>query len=419
MVKKNLGLRFCSPWLFLVLVFVVTLSGKVGAAEGDSCECEPAACGECFEQQGVTFYTAKCDGGAKVKSCSRPTCVILDPLPGACGKFAAQAKEQGLQARRRPASASKRESFQSPTEIAIQKKEVGTVKVVRGLAWVVDDKGNKRKAEAGGAVHEGEALVTGKDTKLQMEFKDTNIINVSADSNVELKQVDYQERNEDKRTIINLIKGRVRNKVKQKYKGANSFYRVETRGAVAGVRGTDFVVSRLGDNGGSRDITKVETIEGAVAFAQRDSKDEVSINAGETASFVIAANTNSQVFDDQEIKEFIAKGYMTPVYKLTAQELQALDWETRIKDKETRSVASESQGGEDICDMPLAKLNQCSWRCENNPKGEKRCRTDLPQVNCVRTRCNANGEWAEESRMPASFYDICDANKVKVGPCDY
>jgi hypothetical protein len=73
-----------------------------------------------------------------------------------------------------------------------------------------------------------------------------------------------------------------------------------------------------------------------------------------------------------------------------------------------------------ICEAPIAKYNQCAWICEGNPKKESRhCRLELPQVHCVRKRCNANGKWAEESRLPASTEGLCKTADPQIGTCDY
>jgi len=67
----------------------------------------------------------------------------------------------------------------------------------------------------------------------------------------------------------------------------------------------------------------------------------------------------------------------------------------------------------------VGKFNQCSWSCKNNPKGEKSCRTDLPEVSCVRQRCNAAGDWTDMNRMPSSYGSECPSSGFKVKACDY
>jgi hypothetical protein len=72
-----------------------------------------------------------------------------------------------------------------------------------------------------------------------------------------------------------------------------------------------------------------------------------------------------------------------------------------------------------ICKKPEGHLNQCAWHCENNPKKAKVCRLDKPKVVCVRTRCNANGDWAEETKIAVDSGARCPSRGFAVNECDY
>ncbi len=72
-----------------------------------------------------------------------------------------------------------------------------------------------------------------------------------------------------------------------------------------------------------------------------------------------------------------------------------------------------------ICEAPFAKFNECAWFCLNNPKGQKNCRVELEKVSCVRKRCNANGQWGEEWRLPASVSGRCETAAPMIRQCDY
>src|SRR6056297_2626223 len=71
-----------------VLLFVfasLTLSFSLfGERAHASCNCPKIDCSPCEKQDGLTFYSEKCDGPAGIRSCSRPTCVPKDPLPASC-----------------------------------------------------------------------------------------------------------------------------------------------------------------------------------------------------------------------------------------------------------------------------------------------------------------------------------------------
>ncbi len=71
-----------------------------------------------------------------------------------------------------------------------------------------------------------------------------------------------------------------------------------------------------------------------------------------------------------------------------------------------------------ICAKPQGKLNQCVWRCENNPKSEKkRCRVEKAKVKCVRERCDAQGRWSDRIEIIPS-QSPCQVAPV-VRACDY
>ncbi len=367
--------------------------------EDISCECPKTDCGPCAEEQGLTFYSEKCGPSAtKVKSCARPTCIPMENPPASCKKADASATDP-----RKPASAA------TETGKNVERgPEIGTIKQVDGVAWQKWPDGTRVKASPGMELHERDTLQTEKDGKVQVEFKDGNLVQVQNDSMVKIDQYEMVE--EKRKAVINLLKGQIRSQVKQKYNGQTTSYQIRTKTAVAGVRGTDFVASY---KEGEKVETEIKTLEGRVVLANLDYSQSLAVSEGEQASYVVAANS---VFGSDEINEFVARGYMTPVHKMTPAEITKLAKSTSVGEAAKREIASAKKN---ICREPKAELNQCSWKCENNPKGEKTCRTDLPSVSCVRTRCNANGEWAEETRTPASAHDQCGAQGHKVAPCDY
>lgn len=375
----------------------------------DDCACPPVDCGKCASPEGVTFFTDKCAGGTRVKSCTRPTCLPLNPPPSGC---VVAAQGRGAEDRG-PASLPNTLALSNPQKIEVRTgPEIGVAVGVTGQVWVVDSLGAKTTLSDGVKLRVGDKLVAGPDGRTKVTFTNGNEIFIAPNTELELTQVDSPH-SDSKKTLLGLLKGKVRNKVQQKYKGADSFYRVQTRGAVAGVRGTDFVISY---ETSERLITKVETLKGEVQLSELSGEQSVGVGAGQYASYVVAAN-DAQVFDQEDISEFVARGYMTPVYELSAADVKAIEKSTATVE---RSLASTSpKDTSPICASPRGQLNECSWVCENNPKGSARCRTDLPQVNCLRRRCNANGEWKEDSRLPASLHEACQAEQIRVAPCDY
>lgn len=390
--------RALTPCLFAATALFLTPTYSVLADPSPgNCECPKLDCGPCAEEQGLTFYSEKCGPSeAQVKSCARPTCVPLENPPATC-----QSKTRAPQSQ--PATAAK-----TPVQTPERGGVIGVVKSVEGVAWLKFPDGTKQPVAASLEIRERDSLQTEKNGRVHVEFKDGNLVQVQNDSIV---RVTEYEMNEDKRkAVIELLKGQMRNQVKQKYNGTTSSYQIKTKTAVAGVRGTDFVVDY---KEGDKVETQIRTIEGKVVLANKDFSQSLEVGAGDQGSYVVAAN---EVFGQDEINDFVARGYMTPVYRMSTKEIEQLVKSTSAPGAGSRQAAAVKHN---ICASPKAELNQCAWSCQNNPKGEKTCRTDLPQVNCLRRRCNANGEWSEESRMPSSFQEKCDPIGTKVAPCDY
>lgn len=383
-------------WILLAsLMAFVGLPGLTPAADLASCECPKLDCGQCAEEQGLTFYSEKCGAdGAQVKSCARPTCVPLENPPTSCKSVPKQADVS---------------KSSEPAKKAVQERgaEVATVKTLVGSAWVKLPDGTRNPAAVGTVIRERDTLETEPTSKLEVEFKDGNVVHVQSESKVRVNE--YELAAEKRKAVLDLLKGQIRNQVKQKYNGETSSYQIRTKTAVAGVRGTDFVASY---NEGDKVETEIKTIEGKVVLASKDFSDSLEVSAGQQAAYVVASNS---VFGDDDINEFVARGYMTPVYKMSEAEVKKLAAATMVSKASAREVAALKK----ICNEPKGELNQCQWKCENNPKGEKTCRTDLQQVSCIRKRCNANGLWAEETRLPAALSEQCQAKDTKVAPCDY
>lgn len=409
-------------WLLALSLWSLNFAETVGQAQEVSCECPKLECDTCHDEQGVTFYSEKCGfKNSKVKSCARPTCVPVDPLPKQC-EYVKKGGTDGvvIAGTQTPAppvapNENKEVAKTAPAVELVEARgaEVATAKIVKGKVWQQLPDGQKLELKENARVHEKDIILTEKDSEAQIAFDDGNISNVQANSKLKIQQYDKSDK-KDGKAILDLLSGKIRTQVNKKYDGKNSYFQVKTKAAVAGVRGTDFVVTyQVIDQ--QKIETKVETLEGRVVLASKDDTEKVEIGAGEGSSFLVAAN-EGEIFDEDEITDFVARGYMTPVYKMSEADLKKLDKDTGFG-LNGRNVAAAKE--KPVCNSPKGEFNQCVWSCVNNPKGESKCRTDLPQVNCVRKRCDAEGQWSDEQRLPASFHDSCKPDGDRVGPCDY
>ena len=183
---------------------------------------------------------------------------------------------------------------------------------------------------------------------------------------------------------------------------------MKTKTAVAGVRGTDFVMSYDRESKAS----EIDTLSGAVEMtaqnASETSGDPILVSAGEGCS-------TSVKLDFSEI---------SGVKKLDAKTLRSLDQLTEVNEIGTNAshekVREEelSARNSSICQAPSADFKECAWFCERNPKNEKKCRTDLKDVSCIRKMCGANGLWISPTRMPSSESTQCHGGAEPIkGPC--
>lgn len=160
----------------------------------------------------------------------------------------------------------------------------GVLRVVKGNVQIKSGKtGQTGKARLGAEVYPKDTIITGKDSRAKIVMVDNNEINISPDSNVEIKNYEFNPAEGKKDVLLNVIYGKVRSKVEQKYDGKSSKFQVKTPSAVAGVRGTDFITGYSP----ATQATSVVTFHGAVELglptAGGGISNAVSVTPGKTA----------------------------------------------------------------------------------------------------------------------------------------
>lgn len=414
--------------LVIAFFFTVVLALPALAAEPSpsvvSCECEQSACGACEVETGTTFYSAKCGvNESKVKSCKKPTCTAVENQKQCLAELAAKSGEKVAQ--ETPAvSAPAPDVSRAPAS----EKPAGEVIQMEGSAVIKHLRGNSESVRLKMPVFEGDQIETRADGKVKVRLHDgpddsssTELIAV-ANTRVRVELAKFKPEKNVRQVTLNLLNGKLRSRVHQKYDTPENTYVVRTRSAVAGVRGTDFVASF--EPGPEEWRSEIRTLEGKVNLSggrgEAGAK-QVDVPAGTYASFVITAPPPAA--DETEIVALIASGSMGSLYKMTDDESKSLDDMTEFrapqgaKSKDGDRAVASTGGADGVCAEPHGEFNQCSWTCEGNPPGEKKCRTDLTNVKCVRRLCRANGQWAEPKRLPASQTDYCQPDKPVVRAC--
>lgn len=143
-----------------------------------------------------------------------------------------------------------------------QKME-GVFMVVKGDIKVVSKDGSQSGAKVGKKVSQGDTIVSGPDSRAKVVMTDKNVLNISPDSKIMIEK--YENDGKDNKNVeLNVLYGKVRASVEQKYDGEKSKFNVKTPSAVAGVRGTDFITGYSSQT----KQTSITTFAGSVAVGQ-------------------------------------------------------------------------------------------------------------------------------------------------------
>jgi len=128
----------------------------------------------------------------------------------------------------------------------------GAADIGRGGAWA--------PAAVGMVVQLGDQLRTGSDGQLKVVFRDDSVIDLSPNSSLVVDEQVFQPDASRFSSVVRLLQGKARALVSGYYKTPGAAYEVETPTAVAGVRGTSFMVAYNPD----LDATDVIGIRGQI-----------------------------------------------------------------------------------------------------------------------------------------------------------
>ena len=118
----------------------------------------------------------------------------------------------------------------------------GLFMVVKGSVKVISGKDKSTNiAKVGSKVFSGDTVVTEKDSRAKIVMADRNVLQLSPDTKFEITNYKTSEVESERTAQLALMQGKVRAQVEQKYGEKNKF-EMRTPTAVAGVRGTQYVV---------------------------------------------------------------------------------------------------------------------------------------------------------------------------------
>jgi hypothetical protein len=160
----------------------------------------------------------------------------------------------------------------------------GVLRVVKGDVQIKSAKtGQTTKARLGQEIYPKDSIITGKDARAKIVMVDNNEINVAPESQIEIKNYEYDPAQNKKDVLLNVLYGKVRSKVEQKYDGKTSKFEIKTPSAVAGVRGTDFLTGYDPATKATRVVTFRGAVELGLPGPNGSITNSVSVTPGKTA----------------------------------------------------------------------------------------------------------------------------------------
>jgi len=229
---------------------------------------------------------------------------------------------------------------------------VGFVAASRGDAQV-----NAQPAKAGMEVFEGDQLTTGEKSRLKVLFSDDVILALGSATEVVVVKHLFDPKHNARQTRLDLVRGKLRALVQKMVAGSRADFAVKTTNAVAGVRGTEFVLVA------EEKDTKLYTFSGAVELS----------GAGEKV--LVAAGQGSDVGEGGEAQKpaAVAAVVLNDLRRATdtEQSPEAVAWNLQVGEKD-RLVA----GAEGVETPEEGELDQEAM--ESGSQGQE---VDDPKIN--------------------------------------
>ena len=122
----------------------------------------------------------------------------------------------------------------------------GIVNFFEGTVYIITNN-NKIKASVGAAVKQGMKIITGDNSFVDIYFGE-NVVKILSKSSFEIKTLLFDIENNAEHTEFFTSNGRIFSKIKKKLMGKDS-YLVKSPSAVAGVRGTEFLLTEKNGKG--------------------------------------------------------------------------------------------------------------------------------------------------------------------------
>ncbi len=133
---------------------------------------------------------------------------------------------------------------------------IGSIRQTYGTVVIVhQDQSLGFKAVPGCELFKNDLVITGKDGSTAFRLADGSFISLSPGSAMRINQVSYAPKQKTRSAFVNMLSGKARFVVKKFVDARHSEFKVKTKTSVAGVRGSDFIISS------SEMVTEIITLE--------------------------------------------------------------------------------------------------------------------------------------------------------------
>ncbi|MDY6904565.1 MAG: FecR family protein [Thermodesulfobacteriota bacterium] len=128
-------------------------------------------------------------------------------------------------------------------------QSVGTVKVAQGKAFIMhSDRQNGYTAQKGLPLYNRDTLFTRDGGRMVVSLKDGSEMTLAPDSSLMINKSVYDPKGKNRLSFMEMFSGKARFLVKKLAEYKYSRFNVKTSSSVVGVRGSDFIVERMGDD---------------------------------------------------------------------------------------------------------------------------------------------------------------------------
>lgn len=173
---------------------------------------------------------------------------------------------------------------------------IGKIMLTQGNSYIIHEDANTAyPAKADLPLYQNDTLITAEKARLRFILNDQSVMTLSGDTRLVINESIYNPEKETRFSLIKMLTGKARFGVKKMVDFKRSEFKVKTKTAICGVRGSDFIVD--------------ESEERTVITALDDTQLEIISLAQPDEEPVIVRDRYQVIFDEEG---FISKNEVLP-----------------------------------------------------------------------------------------------------------